>query len=379
MPAPFGPIDADDPRRRQRERQVLDEQPVAEALLHALGVDHELAEPRARRDVDLDLVELHVLFVGEQLLVGAEARLRLRVPRPRAHPHPLELARERAPASRLLLLLDREPLLLLLEPGGVVALERDAAAAVELEDPAGDVVEEVPVVRHRDDGALVVREEALEPCDRLRVEMVRRLVEQQQVGRREQQPAERDAAPLAAGQRGDVAVAFRQPQRVHRVIDGSVELPRVGAVDRVLDGRLLGEQCVEVSVGLGELRGDLVEPVEQVANRAHAVLDVAAHVLLGIEPRLLLEQADARPGRKLCDAGGGFLVPRHDPQDGRLTGTVRPEHADLRAREERQGDVCQHLPVRAVELVDPVHRVDVFAAHPAADCSRTPCKRLTQP
>ena len=98
--------------------------------------------------------------------------------------HPLELARERALARRLLLLLVREPRLLLLEPAGVVALVRDAAAAVELEDPAGDVVEEVAVVRDGDDGARVVGEEALEPGDRLGVEVVRRLVEQQQVGRR---------------------------------------------------------------------------------------------------------------------------------------------------------------------------------------------------
>ena len=48
------------------------------------------------------------------------------------------------------------------------------------------------------DGALVLLEVALEPADGLGVEVVRRLVEQQQVGRGEQQPAERDAAALAA-------------------------------------------------------------------------------------------------------------------------------------------------------------------------------------
>ena len=56
-------------------------------------------------------------------------------------------------------------------------------AAIELEDPAGDVVEEVAIVRDGDDGAGVVLEEPLEPGDRLGVEMVGRLVEQQQVGR----------------------------------------------------------------------------------------------------------------------------------------------------------------------------------------------------
>ena len=75
-----------------------------------------------------------------------------------------------------------EPSPLLFEPAGIVPLIRDAAATVELEDPAGDVVEEIAVVRHGDDGALVVGEEALEPRDGLGVEMVRRLVEEEQAG-----------------------------------------------------------------------------------------------------------------------------------------------------------------------------------------------------
>ena len=91
--------------------------------------------------------------------------------------------------------------LLLLEPRRVVALERDAAPAVELEDPAGDVVEEVPVVGDGHDRARVLLQEPLEPVDRLGVEVVRGLVEQQQVGLRQQQPAQRDPASLTAGQR----------------------------------------------------------------------------------------------------------------------------------------------------------------------------------
>src|SRR6185312_4745631 len=77
-------------------------------------------------------------------------------------------------ASCVLLLLDPEPGLLLLEPRRVVPLERDALAAVELEDPACDVVEEVAVVRDRHDGALVALEMTLEPRDRLGVEAARR-------------------------------------------------------------------------------------------------------------------------------------------------------------------------------------------------------------
>ena len=221
----------------------------------------------------------------------------------------------------------REPRLLLLEPAGVVPLVRDAAAAVELEDPAGDVVEEVPVVRDRDDGSLVVGEEPLEPEHRLRVQVVRRLVEQQQVGRREQQPAERDAPPLAARERRHVAVAFGHAQRVHRVVELCVELPGVAPVDLVLDGGLLGEQRVEVGVGLGELRRDRVEPVEEVAQLAHSVLDVLAHRLRGVEVRLLFEQPDGRPGRELGDAGRRLLLAGHDP---RAASTCRSRSARAR-------------------------------------------------
>ena len=84
---------------------------------------------------------------------------------------------------------------------GVVALVREAGGAIELENPARDVVEKVAIVRHGDDGARIVLEKPLEPRHRLGVEVVGGLVEQQQIGRLQQQPAQRDAAPLAAGQR----------------------------------------------------------------------------------------------------------------------------------------------------------------------------------
>ena len=150
-------------------------------------------------------------------------------------------------------------------------------------------------------GALVVLEEPLQPGDRLGVEVVRRLVEQEQVGRGEEQPAERDAAALAAREGRDVAVALGQAQRVHGAVERGVEAPGVVAVDLLLHRRLLGEERVEVGVGLGEGGRDGVEAVEQVAQRADAVLDVAAHVLGRVELGLLLEEADGRARVQLGD------------------------------------------------------------------------------
>src|SRR5204863_5362563 len=100
---------------------------------------------------------------------------------------PFELALERPLTPRFGLLLEREPLLLLLEPRRVIALPRDAASAIELENPAGDVVEEVPVVGHGHDSARIILEKTFEPGDRLRIQMIRGFVEQQQVGRLKEQ------------------------------------------------------------------------------------------------------------------------------------------------------------------------------------------------
>src|SRR5437867_3985752 len=178
---------------------------------------------------------------GAQLLAARGPRLALRLPGARRHAHPLELARERAPARRGLLLLLPEAALLLLEPGGVVTLPRDAEAAVELQDPARDVVEEVAVVGDRHHGARVLLEVTLEPRHRLGVEVVGGLVEQEQLGLAEEDLAERDAPPLAPRERRHVGLARRKAERVHRHLEPAVELPGARGVDRVLHARLLGE------------------------------------------------------------------------------------------------------------------------------------------
>ena len=129
-------------------------------------------------------------------------------------------------------------------------------------------------MRHRDDGAVVLLQVAFEPRDRFGVEVVRRFVEQQQVGFRQEQPAQRDPPALAAGQLRDVGVGRREPQRVHRDLELTIEVPTVDRVDLVLELGLFGEQLVEVGVGLAHRVADLLEPIEQ----ALRVRDAVGHV-----------------------------------------------------------------------------------------------------
>ena len=239
-----GADDADDAAAREVEVEVLDEDLVAVGLAQVLGLDHHVAQARPGRDGDLDRVLALLLLLGQQLVVGRQTRLRLGLPGARRGAHPLELARQRPLPRRFRLLLGLEPLALLLEPRRVVPLPGDAGAAVELEDPAGDVVEEVAIVRDGHDRPRELVQVVLEPGDALGVEMVGRLVEQQHVRALEQHAAERHAAPLAAGELVDVRVGRRQPERVHGDLQRAVEVPAVGRLDRVLQLALLLEQLV---------------------------------------------------------------------------------------------------------------------------------------
>ena len=123
----------------------------------------------------------------------------------------------------------------------------------------------------------------LQPGDALRVEVVGRLVQQQQVGARQQQPAQRHAPPLTAGQPGHLAVARRTAQGVHGDVDGPVEVPGVGGVDLFLELGLLRQQRIEVGVGVGHQAADLVEAVDQGLGFAQPLHDVLRHRLVGVQ------------------------------------------------------------------------------------------------
>ena len=113
------------------------------------------------------------------------------------------------------------------------------------------------------DRARVLLEEALQPVDRLRVEVVGRLVEQEQVGVAEQEPGERDAALLAAGQGRDIGVVGRAAQGVHRDVDVALEVPGIGRGDLVLERALLGADRLVVGVRVGPRGHDRVVLVDQ--------------------------------------------------------------------------------------------------------------------
>ena len=140
----------------------------------------------------------------------------------------------------------------------------------------------------------------LQPGDRLGVEVVGGLVEQQQVGRGEQQAAQGHAAALAAGEGRHVLVAGRHAQRVHRDLELALQVPGVEAVDLVLELAVLDEQPPPSRRAPSRPSRAPISSKRRSRPTClgDALLDVAAHVLGGVEVGLLGQQPHGRAGRQ---------------------------------------------------------------------------------
>ena len=132
---------------------------------------------------------------------------------------------------------------------------------------------------YRNDGAGIVGQVAFEPGDRLGVEVVRRLIEQQQVGLGEQQASQRNTALLPARQRGYLGLGRRGAQRVHGDLDSALDVPTFLGVELFFDGSLPGPELVVVRLGVSPASEYLVVLLEQLGDIADAIEDVVVDVL----------------------------------------------------------------------------------------------------
>ena len=119
------------------------------------------------------------------------------------------------------------------EVGGVVARMRKRFALRDLDDPRGNRLQKIPVVRDEDQRSRKALQKFLQPPDRFGVEVVGGLVEQEEVGLRGQRPAERDATLLAAGQRADHRVERWRGQCPRFRLDPRLQIPSGGMLDEV--------------------------------------------------------------------------------------------------------------------------------------------------
>src|SRR5690606_18645320 len=198
---------------------------------------------------------------------------------------------------------------------GVVVAPQVLVAVGQEEHPLGlERLDGALVVRDEDDGSGVGAQRGEDLLPRGGVEVVRRFVEQEDVGRGDDEHRERQPGLLPAGE---------HLRRLVGVVPGEEE----GAEHRP-------------HLGVGEVRGGGAQVLH------HGPVDVEGLVLLGVVAYLQPVAGHDRTGVRLLDAG-------EDAQQGRLARAVEPQHDDLRAAVDGEVDVGEHLQ-RAVGLRQPL-------------------------
>ena len=197
-------------------------------------------------------------------------------------------------------------------------------------------------MRDEDDGGVDRRELLLEPFDRGHVEMVRRLVEQQQVRAPRERPCERRARQLAAGEGLEAAVEVG-----------------VGEAEPAQDGRRAVAPVVAASVLEARL-GLAVAPqsLRRVVAGGHRLLEPAQLALglgeIGRAGERVLAQGEARVPRRplVVQRHAGALLPGQlatgqlrladqGAEQRRLAGPVRAGERQPVAALDLEGDVVE--------------------------------------
>ncbi len=222
----------------------------------------------------------------------------------------------------------------------VAAGIRDDRLVVDVGDMRADRVQEMPVVRDDDQRALVTVEELFEPVNRVEVEVVRGLVEQQRFGMTEKRLREQHAHLLAALQLGHLS---------------SVQLIRDVETLKQNRGVALGGVAVffaDDALELAEAHAGLVRhlrlAVELVALEQRIPQATVAHDDR-VDDAMLVERVLILPEHaELFGPCYGALLSielaREQFHERRLAGPIRARQAVPPARRKRGGDFLEECP-----------------------------------
>ena len=219
-------------------------------------------------------------------------------------------------------------------------------AQVEISDARDDRVEKVTVVRDEDHRVRIGTEILLEPVACFEIEVIRRLVEEQQVGAAEQQLGQRDAHLPSAGERlaRTIGVVRTEAEAAQDRSDAEVHVVAIRQAEAILQLRIARQHRLMLGLRHGGV--------------AKAMLDVV-HLRLDIEQRLkgaagfledgaprvrqsvLRQIPNGQVGRPDNGAGVRFIEPGQHLEEGGLAGAIRPAETHTIAVTDLPGDMLE--------------------------------------
>ena len=184
LPRPVRPDDTDPVAAGDADREIAHDRPLAIGLADPLGLDDDLAGGFGLGRGELDIpggAALFTQFLAQTVQFTKPAHIAL-APGRDAVAQPVLLRRDLAGELVPVALFFLQHLVTPGLEGAEAFLQPPRLAAIEPDRGAGEFLQKTPVVADQDERGAHARELALEPFDRRQVEVVGRLVEQQNIG-----------------------------------------------------------------------------------------------------------------------------------------------------------------------------------------------------
>jgi hypothetical protein len=303
-----GPDQADAIAAADANRKVAHHRHGAVRLADAIGFEDHVPGSVGDLDLQADVADLSAAgrALGAHRHQRADPAFVAGPPRFDAAAQPHFLARHRL----VELLFGRrfvgEPGSFLVDERRVTARPRRQPAAIELDDPGRQAIEKRAVVRHEDHGAGIVGDLGFQPLDRLDIEVVGRLVEEQQRRLRDQHARQQHAAAPAAGQRLHQRVGWQGQPGQHQ-LDALLDPPAVPLFQLVLQPAKRGQRVIRGTLG----------------NRDRGMVYLVSRSLKSPRPSATTSNTD------LIGRDGGVL---NQPRPWRDSAPARSGHDRERAR-----------------------------------------------
>ena len=215
LPQPFGPDDTDSIAAHDARGKIRDDGRCAVVERRVPRFEDQPARGRRLLDLEFDLPDALATLAAlpAQLLEGANPAFVARAPRLDTLADPRFLLRQLLVEQRRMLGLDFERGELLQHVIIVVAAPLPQLSAIQFDDASREAADERAVVTDEQQRTVEIDHHVLEPGDRFDIEVVRGLIQQQQVGRRHERPSEHHAPAPPARQCAQRRIAIELQAR----------------------------------------------------------------------------------------------------------------------------------------------------------------------
>ena len=154
-----------------------------------LCFNYQISQSLSHRNIDICSSNFIFSCCLQQFIIRVNTSFRLCLTCFRIFSNPLKLISKSTLTSRFFFFLLFKTFSLLLKPRRIITLIRYALPAIKLQNPTCYIIQKITIVSNHNDCTVIILKMLFKPRNRFGIQMISRLVKQQQIRFLQQQPA----------------------------------------------------------------------------------------------------------------------------------------------------------------------------------------------